>query len=413
MNEIDSQKRFDIMIPEEVAHYLHKSVSWVYKNWQVLGGRKLRGSLFFPNKEDLYERLFHTGDGVEVRLHPQANQVYKGLVQNKNRGQTSRVQKKGGNVNPKVTEKTPTGMFFLELVNKRLDHIKVYNSLSHYRDHVYMAKRWVKAWGGWDCDSIQREEIKSFVLKRTGVSNYTANQDLRCLRSLFNFGIRERWISGNPTGGIPFLPVEKKVKFIPSKEDVLKVIMAADPDTKDYLTVICETMARVGEINHLTWSDVNLEERYVILYTRKKKGGNLTPREVPMTKRLYQVLSHRHEQRDKRKPWVFWHRYWSKKKKEWIEGPYKDRKLIMRSLCKKARVNYFRFHPLRHLGASILDHANVNIGSIQRILGHEKRTTTEIYLHSIGQSECEAMEIFEKVSHNSHTETKTELSLST
>ena len=82
----------------------------------------------------------------------------------------------------------------------------------------------------------------------------------------------------------------------------------------------------------------------------------------------------------------------------------------MRTLCIKAGVRYFRFHPLRHLGASILDHANVNIGSIQRILGHENRITTEIYLHSIGEAEREAMRIFEQVSENSHTDshTKTE-----
>lgn len=311
---------------------------------------------------------------------------------------------------PKVTEKTPTGMVFSELVNKRLDHIKAYNSLSHYRDHVYMAKRWVREWKDRSSDEISTDEIQAFVLRRSKVSAFTANNELRCLRALFNFGIKRGWITNNPTRNISFLPVEKRIKYVPPKEDVLKVIMAADPETQDYLWVIKETMGRMGEINHLSWSDVNLEERYVILYTRKKKGGNLTPREVPMTNRLFQVLSHRYEHRDKRKPWVFWHRYWSKKKKEWIEGPFKDRKSIMRSLCKKVGVKYFRFHPIRHLGASILDHANVNIGSIQRILGHEKRTTTEIYLHSIGQSEREAMEIFEKVSHNSHTDTEKELS---
>ena len=308
--------------------------------------------------------------------------------------------------NPKQQEKIPTGMVFSKLVNRRLDHIQAYNSQSHYKDHVYMAKRWVKVWGEMDSDLILREDIKRFVLKRSKVSNFTANHDLRCLRSLFNFGIKEGWISSNPTQGIPFLPVEKKIKYVPSKEDVMKVIRAADSDTRNYLLTIQETMGRVGEINRLTWSDVSLEEKSVTLYTRKKKGGNLTPRKVSMTNRLYQALSHRYQHRDKRMPWVFWHKYWSRKKKEWVEGPYKDRKLIMKSLCKKAGVKYFRFHPLRHLGASILDHANVNIGSIQRILGHENRTTTEIYLHSIGEAEREAMEIFEKVSHDSHTETK-------
>ncbi len=80
----------------------------------------------------------------------------------------------------------------------------------------------------------------------------------------------------------------------------------------------------------------------------------------------------------------------------------------MKSLCKKAGVRYFRFHPLRHLGASILDHANVNLGSIQRILGHENRTATELYLHSIGEAERDAMNIFEKATTDSHTESHTE-----
>jgi len=146
---------------------------------------------------------------------------------------------------------------------------------------------------------------------------------------------------------------------------------------------IKETMGRMGEINRLTWADVNFAEKYVILYTRKKRGGHFTPRKVSMTNRLFQILSHRYNHREKKHPWVFWHRYLDPKNMEWVEGPYKDRKEIMKTLCKKAGVRYFRYHALRHFGASILDSLNINIGSIQRILGHENRTTTEIYLHSI------------------------------
>jgi len=91
-----------------------------------------------------------------------------------------------------------------------------------------------------------------------------------------------------------------------------------------------------------------------------------------------------------------------------MEGPYKERKRVMKTLCKRAGVRYFRFHPLRHQGASLLDRANVNIGSIQRILGHENRSTNEIYLHSIGEAEREAMRAFEKMTENSHTDSHTE-----
>jgi len=59
-------------------------------------------------------------------------------------------------------------------------------------------------------------------------------------------------------------------------------------------------------------------------------------------------------------------------------------------------------NPLRHQTASTLDNANVNIGSVQRLLGHENRRTTEIYLHSLKGAEREAMRIYEREVQNSH-----------
>ena len=317
-------------------------------------------------------------------------------------------QKREEVMNPKLMTQTPTDMAFLEFVNLRLDFVKAYESERHYIDHVYLAKKWIAQWGELTCKEISIDMVQNYLLKQKKISAYTANKDLRCLRALFNFGIKRGWISFNPTKGISFFPVEKKVKYIPPKEDVLKVILAADPDTQDYLNTIKETMGRMSEINRLTWEDINFKEWFVVLYTRKKKGGHLTPRKVPMTRKLFEVLSHRYEHRDKSKPWVFWYRYWDRKEKRWREEPYKDRKKIMRTLCRKAGVKYFRFHALRHLGASMLDNAKVGIGSIQRILGHENRTTTEIYLHSIGEAEREAMKIFDQISEKSHTDSHTE-----
>ncbi|WP_299983177.1 tyrosine-type recombinase/integrase [Desulfobacula sp.] len=314
----------------------------------------------------------------------------------------------------KDTQTIQTDMAFLELVNKRLDYMQAYNSERHYQDHIYLARRWIKQWGKLHCSQVSIEMIEKFLLKRKRkTSGVTANKELRNIRALFNFGLnpKRKWFKDNPTAGIDFFPVEKRIKYVPPKEDVFRVILAADNDTQDYLWTIFHTMGRVSEINRLIWQDISLEERCIILYTRKKKGGHLTPRKVPMTDRLYDVISNRFKNRDKRKPWVFWHRYWSTKISEWVEGPFIDRKGIMNSLCKKAGVKYFRYHALRHCGASLLDNANVPIGSIQRFLGHENRLTTEIYLHSIGNSERDAialldMEFETKVSHQSTHQTK-------
>ena len=78
----------------------------------------------------------------------------------------------------------------------------------------------------------------------------------------------------------------------------------------------------------------------------------------------------------------------------------------MRTLCKNAGVRYFRFHAFRHTSASVMDSKNVPIGAIQRILGHENRTTTEIYLHSIGGTEQDAIIVLEAKSKKSLADNK-------
>jgi hypothetical protein len=55
-----------------------------------------------------------------------------------------------------------------------------------------------------------------------------------------------------------------------------------------------------------------------------------------------------------------------------------------------------------------MDQQNVPIGAIQRILGHENRRTTEIYLHSIGEMERDAMAVYERARKKSHTISHTE-----
>jgi integrase len=309
--------------------------------------------------------------------------------------------------NPKPIQEEVTDITFLDLINLRLDHVKAYNSERHYSEYVYMARRWVKEWAKLNVRDINQSMVEKFLLKRTKVSAFTANKEIRYLKATFNYGKKRGLVDRNPVDGIGFFPMEKRVKLIPAPEDIDKVIAVADPDMQDYLWVIRETMGRMSEINRLEWKDINLENKYVILYTRKKKGGHLTPRKIPMTTKLFNVLSSRYENRDKSKPWVFWHEYVSSKTKEKCCGPFKERKKVMKRLCALADVPYFRYHAIRHCGASLMESSNIPIGSIQRILGHENRSTTEIYLHSIGDSEVQAIQAYENARQKSHTKSHT------
>ena len=147
----------------------------------------------------------------------------------KKEARKAEAKRKGGDTKPKTGDANgsvdlPTDMDFLELVNKRLDHVKAYNSERHYTDHVYMARGWIKEWIGKKVSDIDTETIRLFLLKRLRkTSAYTANKELRYLRALFNFAMHHtrNWIDQNPTRGIDFFPVEKRIKYVPPKEDVL------------------------------------------------------------------------------------------------------------------------------------------------------------------------------------------------
>lgn len=115
-----------------------------------------------------------------------------------------------------------------------------------------------------------------------------------------------------------------------------------------------------------------------------------------MTDDLFGVLRQRYDSRHTLVKWVFWHRFYSKNQGKVIIGPYRDRKKFMKSLCKKAGVRYFRFHPLRHAGASFMESIGIPVSHIQELLGHENRKTTEGYIHSIGSAKMKAIERYQR-----------------
>ena len=149
-----------------------------------------------------------------------------GYFQTKTKAKQAEAKRKEDLLNP--TRMTQTDMAFLDLVNLRLDHVKVYNSIRHYQDYFYMAKRWVERWARLRCSQIRHDMIRDFILDRNGVSSNTANKEIRYLRATFNFGKKRRYLSNNPIDGIEFLPVEKKIKYVPPADDINRVIKLAD-----------------------------------------------------------------------------------------------------------------------------------------------------------------------------------------
>jgi integrase len=95
---------------------------------------------------------------------------------------------------------------------------------------------------------------------------------------------------------------------------------------------------------------------------------------------LHKILLRRFERRHPVLPYVFWHTYWDREKREWRDDRYQSLNKFTKRLCKKAKVSPFHLHQLRHLAASVLkEHGEMSLAKLQRFLRHDKQKTTEIY----------------------------------
>lgn len=283
---------------------------------------------------------------------------------------------------------TLTGMGYLEACNLYLDY-----SVKAHADKTFKYKKFVYKTFAEYLGIITPEkdiplvEITSKIISQylqTRHSNNNFNVHRKDLSALFQYAVDTLEVIGrNPVRKIAKLPHSSERKVIPKEDDIIKLLLAADPatDEKDLLVVLLHTLARIDEVLRLTWKDINFEKRILTKWTKKTKHRNYKAVQVTINNELYDTLQKMWKNR-LQDTWVFYN--------EKTETRYRHRPKFMKGLCKRAGIEpYFGFHTLRHLMASLLDdNPKIKTKTIQKILGHSDLRTTEIYLHSLdGQIE--------------------------
>jgi integrase len=276
----------------------------------------------------------------------------------------------------------------LDLYTVKDEHEKV--SKSYANNRVRLSR--FAEWADLPVEEISRDMIKEALKKflDSGMTPANANKHLVAVKAVFNFAIKEGKLAINPTVGIPFFPTEEHLKFIPEPDQVAKILLKAKPMDRAYLTVVAYTAARINEINKLSWEDVRWDadgkgHAAICLWTRKKKGSVRTPRWVPIIDRVKQALQYTYQNRTKNSPWVFTN---PKMVVKYPNNPnrwryiYRDK--FFATLCDSAGVPRMGYHNLRHRAASNMMAKGAALTDIQHILGHERATTTDIYLRSLG-----------------------------
>src|ERR1035438_4738406 len=178
-----------------------------------------------------------------------------------------------------------------ELIEARLEEIRTRKSRAYHEANEIYLDRLLKALGDVWFSDITRLNINNLLLNTAqdfqlrGKGNYTPNAMLRVYKALFNFSILHFDLPDkNPCKGIKFLSIDKRLKYIPSDKEIDDLKAKCDEGQVLLIDFITQTGARIGEALRFTGNDI-LEDS-IVLYRRKSKNSNLTPRKIRSEKRL-------------------------------------------------------------------------------------------------------------------------------
>lgn len=288
-----------------------------------------------------------------------------------------------------ITSGPQTDMDFWGLSQQYLDYIlDRKQSYQWYNEKKKFIKNRCKHFYSQLIHNIKRPQIEKMMLARSKSSPYMANKELKFLKAIFNYAVSQGWIERNPCNGIERAATEKRVRNLPTVADFNKVLLAAHPIEQRLLTLLLTTLARQTEILDLKRSDDHGD--HIILRTRKHKGGAIREDKIPVGPKARMALDWLKEHCPPNAgDFLFFNRRTNTR--------YLRRPKLMRSLCGKAKVKPFGFHDIRALGASVLALEGIPLKYISSRLRHLKTSTTEIYLHAIGEGERLAANTLEEV----------------
>ncbi len=284
---------------------------------------------------------------------------------------------------------TPTALDSLTVCNKYLDSQRgLFHGKETFNQKQRFCKEFIKEFGIVKLTDIAAYQVQSYLDGRAEkVSPNSYNVYRKEGRRLYNWAIQQEYLPDNAVN--PFSRVPKR-SYTPKKtgpapeEDVLKVLKIANPDQRDILEVLLRTGARKSEILNMTVRDVDFDKRVYALRTRKTMGGIEKVRYYQMEETLFKIFKRKIDNKHPGLPYLFWHRYYSRKSEAFVCDKYQSLNRFTERLCEKAGVEAFGLHQLRHLATAILkEKGGKEIAQLQKFLGHECQRTTEIYANHL------------------------------
>jgi len=246
---------------------------------------------------------------------------------------------------------------------KYLEYSKTNKSANTYRLNITNFRALTPFFQGKYLTDITPQDIERYKAQRiTQVSPASVNRDLSCLRHALRKSCEWGYLISSPMKGIGFFKEPPgRLRFL-SAEEINRLLVELPEGTKKFVLCALLTGLRRGELLGLRWSDIDLKNRMI----RVEKTKTNERRIIPISEALFKhflEMSH-------------------KNKNGFIFSTYK--KNLRRNFeagLKRAGIEDFRFHDLRHTFASHLVMSGAGLKVVQDLLGHKTMAMTMRYSH--------------------------------
>ena len=279
---------------------------------------------------------------------------------------------------PTLTDSEPSCESVASLLERRVCYLEQHASSRHLKDTKEIFRRAMRFGDFWadSPEDLTTVQVMAWAEQyKSEVSAKAANRALRYLATAFNGPWESKRLPRDYPRNpflIPLFPEGYRPPYVPPDDDVAACLAVHNDEKGLFLRFLAETGARQGEGRGLRIQDLEADRGLAVLYTRKKKGGHLTPRRVPISAGLASELT-----AIPANPYFFSQKKGTPRSVRWALN-------LQIAACKAAEVKYFSLHSYRHWRACKWADEGLRLSQIKYRLGHETLQVTERYLASLG-----------------------------
>lgn len=279
---------------------------------------------------------------------------------------------------------------FREMIAKYLKEHSARNKTpkSHDRDKE-LANHLLKFFGDSILTEISPQSIYEYKVKRRdeGPSPRTINYELALMSHAFNLAIKEwEWLKENPVSKVSREKVNNLRERWLTFEEENRLLDASPKWLQELIIFSLETGLRQGELLNLQWPQVDLFRKTITILEQKNKGKDT----LPLNERAFEVLKARGKVRHIKTHLVFFNK---KGNKIGVGNLLR----AFYSVVKKAGIQHFRWHDLRHTFATRLAQAGVDLYKIQKLGRWKQISMISRYAHHCPESLREGVEILDEI----------------